>query len=366
MKKLIIIAVVLWPFVSLAAKVKCKVVVTSPDSVKPIELIIIKSGVDTRYSDDFIKTSLEDGRFECEIEADEIQLYNIVDEGELKEKGRTARWADFFVEDGATVSLALSGNRITATSTGKEFNAWNDVSRLRNEVFTDEIAAIEAKGDDVPDEKMRDLKSRMDEWSMEYYQTNPTLGFLIQLETDLASFNFFDKGLGRRLDIYHACYEDLYPGHSSHRNIAAHEGKGYEIFGRPFNDFNLRSLDGEVVNTGTYRAGRPTLIVCWATWCLSCREDAVGMVDLYEKYRDKGLNVFSIAREFENTAAVRKVVADDNYPWPCLLDLDDEFKVFEKLGMSSGGMFLVNAEGRIVAVGYDAEELAPAVEDLLK
>ena len=228
------------------------------------------------------------------------------------------------------------------------------------------MAAIEANGADVTEEEMMDLNRRMTEWTMKYYQTNPTLGFVVGLEDELASFSFNAKALGRKLDIYHACYEDLYPGHSLHKKIAEHEEKGYEIFGRPFNDFNLRTLDGEVVNTGTYRAGRPTLIVCWATWCLSCREDAVGVKELYEKYRAKGLNAFSIAREFENTDAVRKAVTEDDYPWPCLLDLDDEFKVFEKLGMSSGGMLLVDAEGRIVAVGYDAEDLAPAIGNMLK
>ncbi|MDE5593945.1 MAG: TlpA family protein disulfide reductase [Muribaculaceae bacterium] len=351
---------------ALVAKEKCKVIVVSENDTRPIELVITPVGLDSRLAADSLKTKLENGRFECDIETDCIESYEIRDFGELEAQGRTSRFAQFFVEDGATVTLTLDGNTIKAESNGKEFNAWNDIDRLSYENFGDEIAAIEAKGDDATDAEIDELDNRIIEWQMQYCAEHPTLGFVLDLEERLSSFLFVDKRLDRRLNIYHDNYENLYPGHPVHEKIAEQEKKGFEIFGRKFNDFQLLTLDGDTVNISEYYKDRPTLIVCWATWCLPCRGECRDIIPFFEKYRDKGLNVVAIAREFKATDNLKNAVTEDNYPWPTLLDLDDQFKVFEKLGATSSALFLLDPTGKIVASGYDISDIAPMVADMLK
>lgn len=351
---------------ALVAKEKCKVIVVSENDTRPIELVITPVGLDSRLAADSLKTKLENGRFECDIETDCIESYEIRDFGELEAQGRTSRFAQFFVEDGATVTLTLDGNTIKAESNGKEFNAWNDIDRLSYENFGDEIAAIEAKGDDATEEEIDELDNRIIEWQMQYYAEHPTLGFVLDLEERLSSFLFVDKRLDRRLNIYHDNYENLYPGHPVHEKIAEQEKKGFEIYGRKFNDFQLLTLDGDTVNISEYYKDRPTLIVCWATWCLPCRGECRDIIPFFEKYRDKGLNVVAIAREFKATDNLKNAVTEDNYPWPTLLDLDDQFKVFEKLGATSSALFLLDPTGKIVASGYDISDIEPVVADMLK
>ena len=351
---------------ALVAKERCKVIVVSENDTRPIELVITPTGLDARLAADSLKTKLENGRFECDIETDYIESYEIRDFGELEARGRTGRFAQFFVEDGATVTLTLDGNTIKAESNGKEFNAWDNIDSLCAENFRDEIAAIKVKGDDATEAEREELNNRIIEWQMQYYAEHPTLGFVLDLETRLSSFRFDDKHLNSMLYIYHDNYENLYPGHPVHEKIAEQEKKGFEIYGRKFNDFQLLTLDGDTVNISEYYKDRPTLIVCWATWCLPCRGECRDIIPFFEKYRDQGLNVVAIAREFKTTDDLKTAVAEDNYPWPTLLDLDDQFKVFEKLGATSSALFLLDPTGKIVASGYEISDIEPVVADVLK
>ena len=87
------------------------------------------------------------------------------------------------------------------------------------------------------------------------------------------------------------------------------------------------------------------------------------MIPLYEKYKDKGFTVVSVARESRQKdmeAAIKK----DGYPWLCLLELNDAGKIWEKYGVGNGGgaIFMVDKEGKILAVKPSAEE----VEAILK
>lgn len=351
---------------TLAAKERCKIVVVSENDTRPIELVISPAGLDSRFAADSLRTKLENGRFECEIETDYIEHYEIIDFGELEAQGRTRRFAQFFIEDGATIILTLDGETIKTESTGKEFNAWNDIDRLCDEKFGNETAAIEAKGDDATEAEMDELDNRIKEWQMQYYAEHPTLGFVLNLEMRLSSFLFVDKSLDRRLNIYHDNYANLYPGHPTHEKIAEQEKKGFEIFGRKFNDFQLLTLDGDTVNLSEYYKDRPTLIICWATWCLPCRGECREMIPIFEKYRERGLNVVSIAREFKNADNLKTAVAEDNYPWPTLHDLDDQFKVFEKLGATSSALFLLDPTGKIIAADYDISDIEPVIADMVK
>jgi hypothetical protein len=51
--------------------------------------------------------------------------------------------------------------------------------------------------------------------------------------------------------------------------------------------------------------------------------------------------VFSLAHEFKSTDVMRKAVERTDYPWPCLVDLDDEFGVFKKHGTVNSAWIIV-------------------------
>jgi hypothetical protein len=104
-------------------QVKCHVIGTVAERTTPIELRIYRDGEDPKNST--LRPVLKNGRFECDVEDAQIERWHIVDFGEVMEKGMTLRTGDFFVEDSATVTIRLDGDKFDIQSTGKEYQAWH-------------------------------------------------------------------------------------------------------------------------------------------------------------------------------------------------------------------------------------------------
>ena len=185
------------------------------------------------------------------------------------------------------------------------------------------------------------------------------LGFLFELDGRLKGFHFNDTGLAAMLDIYHRQYTTLYPDHPVHQRIAEQEAVGYQICGRKYNDYDVRTIDGLQVRASEYYKDKLTLVICWASWCSPCTRDACDIIPLYNEYRNRGLNMFSLAHEFKSTDAMRKAVGRHAFPWPCLVDLDDEFGVFRKHGTQNSAL-----DGTIIAVPNSVEELKAKLEEI--
>ena len=59
-------------------------------------------------------------------------------------------------------------------------------------------------------------------------------------------------------------------------------------------DFTLRDVAGNDVRLEDY-SGRVIVLDFWATWCAPCRVSIPDLVELYERYRDRGFIVLGIS-----------------------------------------------------------------------
>lgn len=59
-------------------------------------------------------------------------------------------------------------------------------------------------------------------------------------------------------------------------------------------DFELRTLDGSTVKLSNLR-GKPVLLNFWATWCAPCQVETPWLVDLDNRYREKGLEIIGVS-----------------------------------------------------------------------
>ena len=82
--------------------------------------------------------------------------------------------------------------------------------------------------------------------------------------------------------------------------------KARELFpGNPYKDFTGKSPSDEDVslksvvgdNSNTY-----VLLIFWASWCAPCRADMPIIADLYNRYRDRGFEVFAASIDDNRTA----------------------------------------------------------------
>ena len=339
-------------------QVKCHVEGTVAEGTKAVGLVVYRDGTDPKESP--LQLTVKDGRFECDVEDTQIERWHIVDFGEVLEKGMTSRSDAFFSEDGATVTITLDGDKFKVTSTGKEYQQWQAMEQAADAKFRPLYEALD-ENDEVA---MNELERQYHQWTLDYYKAHPMLGFLFELDGRLKGFHFNDTSLAAMLDIYHRQYTTLYPDHPVHQRIAEQEAVGYQICGRKYNDYDVRTMDGQQVRASEYYKEKLTLVICWASWCSPCIRDACDIIPIYNEYRNRGLNVFSLAHEFKTTDAMRKAIERHTFPWPCLVDLDDEFGVFRKHGTQNSALFLIDRDGTIIAVPNSVDELEAKLKEI--
>ena len=332
---------------SVMATEKVHITVKAAEGVAPTELVISKDGTDP--ADSPYRTNLDRGVYEIAIEPDFIEPYRIRDWTQLINNGRTGRLAQFLVEDGANITLTLFEDRIEAESTGLECLALERMESLKMDTFKARIEEIEKIEDENTAAEMYEkLMGKVNQWESDYYAKNPMIAFILDLDTRLLNFRFNDHRLMQKLQLYHDFYTDRYPGHPVHQRITKNENAGLQIYGGKYHDYDVSSIDGENVRASDFLKPSYNLIILWATWCAPCRKEAQEIVEFIDPYIEKGLNVFALTREFKNTDALKRAVEKDKYPWPILVDLDDEFHVFDLHGATSSAVFLIDPEGKII------------------
>ena len=156
---------------------------------------------------------------------------------------------------------------------------------------------------------------------------------------------FADRPLGRRLAEYI-------------RALSTEVGNRYVDFEAPDRTGAMHRFSEMI------EGSRIVLLDMWASWCGSCRRAAIRNKPVYERYRDRGFTVVSVAREFGDTAGLDAAVAKDGYEWPVLVELDDRISLWQtyNAGDSGGLMVLIDpATGEILARNPSTEDIEQTV-----
>ncbi|HMB29420.1 MAG TPA: TlpA disulfide reductase family protein [Blastocatellia bacterium] len=90
--------------------------------------------------------------------------------------------------------------------------------------------------------------------------------------------------------------------------------------GNPAPDFQLPKIDGATVSLADFR-GKPAVIVFWASWCSSCKEEAPRINALAAEFVGKGVRVLGINVK-DSLAGARVGVKDFGIKYPVARDPD--------------------------------------------
>lgn len=101
-----------------------------------------------------------------------------------------------------------------------------------------------------------------------------------------------------------------------------------------------------------------TLILFWASWCPHCGVIMTEVKEVYDEYRDKGLEVVAISID-KDKAAWMKAIAEGNYSWINYSDLKgwDSKAAVDYNVWATPKMYLLDKEKRIIAKPATADEL---------
>ncbi len=133
--------------------------------------------------------------------------------------------------------------------------------------------------------------------------------------------------------------------------------------GKHYKDFTV-SYNGKEEKLSDYvKPGKYTLVDFWASWCGPCIRQTKVIKELYNKYKDKGLDVVGVAvwDEPENTL---KAIKSHDLQWPCIINA--QTIPTDLYGISGiPCIILINPEGIIVSRDKQSQALIDDVDNAM-
>ena len=131
-------------------------------------------------------------------------------------------------------------------------------------------------------------------------------------------------------------------------------------------DFTLPDAEGNLVSLSSFR-GKYVLIDFWASWCPDCRKENPNIVAAWEKYKNKNFAILGVSLD-RNKDQWLAAIEKDKLTWTHVSDLkywnSDAAVLYCVRWIPT--CFLLDPEGKILAIGLEGEALHNKLEELLK
>lgn len=135
--------------------------------------------------------------------------------------------------------------------------------------------------------------------------------------------------------------------------------------GQPAPDFESLTPTNQPVRLSDFR-GKYTLLDFWASWCVPCREENPNIVNVFNKYKDRGFTVFGVSLDGNPGLWLRAIEAD-GLVWTQASDLQQWGS--EVVGLyrikAIPASYLLDPDGIILAKDLRGEDLERFVSQLL-
>ena len=125
------------------------------------------------------------------------------------------------------------------------------------------------------------------------------------------------------------------------------------------------SIEGKEIELSDYE-GKVVLLDFWATWCGPCIAEMPNVISVYEKYHEKGFEIIGISLD-RSIDPLKEYIKENEISWPNIYDADQANSIADQFSITAiPTMFIIDQEGKIVAVNTRGPELEKAIAGLLE
>lgn len=138
--------------------------------------------------------------------------------------------------------------------------------------------------------------------------------------------------------------------------------------GAVIEDFTMPSMEGAPMSImSEVKKNRITVLDFWASWCGPCRQETPLMVEIYKKYKDKGLGLVGISLD-EDADAWKQATDQLGIAWPQMSDLKGwDNAAAQMFNITSiPHTVIVDRNGKILRRGLRGEQLEQFIAEQLK
>ena len=271
--------------------------------------------------------------------------------------------------DGEPIQVSVTKNRsfITVKITGSPeqvvLQAGRQLERTKGLIDLGSLFIMAGVKDDPVKldsvwRETEEIKRQFDRSLREYLDTNRNSLSVTYLLSDFFAKNYPLEETVQYAEQLTPKVKDSYPG----RRLAEKIAELRQVSaGGIAPDIALSTPDGDVLKLSSLR-GKYVLLDFWASWCGPCLAEAPNVKEIYDKYHDKGFEVYAVSLD-EKADLWKNAIANHGLNWLHVSSLQG-WKCPTAIRYNVTGiprMYLLDKEGRIVAMDLRGEKLKEKV-----
>jgi thiol-disulfide isomerase/thioredoxin len=261
----------------------------------------------------------------------------------------------------------IADNTLKGSPWDRDFREMENIQKAYNEKMESELELIFLEKDTaVSGQKLRVLLDTSRVFPVKlwlpYLDRNPQSPLVFYAVNKMMMFNRTFQGqdiapIYARLTVE---MQNSYEGNLLRAIIATGNGSQAP-------EFSQADTSGVQVSLSSFR-GKYVLLDFWGSWCVFCRKEHPNLIKEYEKYKEKGFTILSVAADEDRDKWLGAIRKDGIGRWTHVSDLKGMNNEVAKLYFvkSYPGNFLIDPNGIIIAQNLRGEDLENKLTSIFK